>query len=197
MATFDRMDICHAHRALENDWNKGGWLQDRPSNARRHEATHVQLARIGFSPRRDDGCSWEYLRNANQREIYCNALVSYGLVRYLSEDDETHGGIIRYMQRRMPGALPTLRIVPRVHPKHGALLFLNDTPANAGCVSCYAHAGQHSEADISYYHETRPDHEGQCADLLREYRDLGGRYAAAMLVIRRRLDYDMLRKQWA
>ena len=50
LAYFDRFDICEAHLALEWNWNSGGWLHERPSNQRRREATHVQLARIGFRP---------------------------------------------------------------------------------------------------------------------------------------------------
>lgn len=50
MPYFDRFDICEAHLALEMDYNVGGWLQERPSNARRMEATHIQLARIKFRP---------------------------------------------------------------------------------------------------------------------------------------------------
>ena len=45
---FDRFDICEAYLALEWDYNTGGWLHERPSNARRLEATSVQLARIRF-----------------------------------------------------------------------------------------------------------------------------------------------------
>jgi hypothetical protein len=47
---LDRFDICAAHLAIEWNWNQGGWLQERPSNQRRREATHVQLYRIGFKP---------------------------------------------------------------------------------------------------------------------------------------------------
>lgn len=50
MPYFDRFDICEAHAALENDYHKSGWLQERPSNQRRHEATAEQLFRIKFKP---------------------------------------------------------------------------------------------------------------------------------------------------
>src|SRR4051812_17796379 len=43
---FDRFDICEAYCVLEWDWNKGGWLSERPSNRRRREATSIQLGRI-------------------------------------------------------------------------------------------------------------------------------------------------------
>lgn len=48
---FDKFDICEAHYVLEMDYNLHGWLQERPSNRRRMEATHVQLHRMGFKPR--------------------------------------------------------------------------------------------------------------------------------------------------
>lgn len=48
--TFDRFDICEAYYLVEVDYHLNGWLQERPSNVRRREATHVQLARIEFKP---------------------------------------------------------------------------------------------------------------------------------------------------
>jgi hypothetical protein len=43
-------DICQAHQQLESDYNVGGWLRERPSNARRMESTGVQLLRMHFEP---------------------------------------------------------------------------------------------------------------------------------------------------
>lgn len=43
-------DICQAHCQLESDYNKGGWLQERPSNQRRMESTSCQLSRMQFDP---------------------------------------------------------------------------------------------------------------------------------------------------
>ena len=45
MPYFDRFDICEAYAVLEWDWNMGGWLQERPTNRRRMEATSIQPAR--------------------------------------------------------------------------------------------------------------------------------------------------------
>ena len=96
-ATFDRYDICGAHLALENDWNVGGWLRERPSNARRRESTGVQLRRLTYCPgARDACCSFEYLQNDNQRAIYVNALESFGL--RLDPADETHAPILAFIQ---------------------------------------------------------------------------------------------------
>lgn len=47
---FDRLDVCEAYLLLEEDYNLGGWLRERPSNRRRMESCGVQLARIGFRP---------------------------------------------------------------------------------------------------------------------------------------------------
>lgn len=96
MAHFDRFDICGAHLALENDWNVGGWIRERPSNARRKESTGVQLHRMGFKPALDSCCSFEYLENDNQRDIYCAALQRFKL--QLSAGDETHTPILAHMR---------------------------------------------------------------------------------------------------
>lgn len=50
MPYFDRFDICEAHCVFEWDWNKDGWVKERPSNRRRMEASSIQLARLGFKP---------------------------------------------------------------------------------------------------------------------------------------------------
>lgn len=42
-------DICQAHAQLESDYNVGGIVRERPSNARRNESTSCQLARLGYS----------------------------------------------------------------------------------------------------------------------------------------------------
>lgn len=41
-------DIAQAHLQLECDYNRGGWLRERPSNLRRMESTGVQLHRMGY-----------------------------------------------------------------------------------------------------------------------------------------------------
>ncbi len=72
MAEFDRFDIAEAHCVLEWDYNQGGWLQERPTNRRRMQATSVQLARMQFKPAAD--LSYDSL-SENGQEIYlCNVL---------------------------------------------------------------------------------------------------------------------------
>ena len=40
--------VCQAHQQLEADYNVGGILRERPSNARRNESTGTQLARMDY-----------------------------------------------------------------------------------------------------------------------------------------------------
>lgn len=75
MAQFNRFDICEAHLVLEWDCNLSGWLQERPSNRRRREATAVQLHRMGFSHK--PGLSFDTLSD-NGKEIYQELEVRYG-----------------------------------------------------------------------------------------------------------------------
>lgn len=76
-ASFDRFDICLAHLALEWDYNVGGWLQERPSNRRRMEATAVQLDRMHFKP----GASFSGYDSLeeNARSIYLKKVIEWKL----------------------------------------------------------------------------------------------------------------------
>lgn len=76
MAQFDRFDICEAHYILESDYNVGGWLQERPSNRRRREATSVQLQRMQFKP--SPSLSYDSLTE-NGKEIYQELVTRYNL----------------------------------------------------------------------------------------------------------------------
>lgn len=96
MPYFDRFDICYAYQALENDWNRGGMLHERPSNQRRRESVGVQLARMQFRPAGDGG-NFERL-DENQKAIYVEALVRLGMNELLSWDDECHRGILQFAQ---------------------------------------------------------------------------------------------------
>jgi hypothetical protein len=74
---FDRFDICDAHNAIEIHYNLGGWLQERPSNQRRHEATHVQLQRMGYRPAATSRDCFDALTR-NGKAIYRNLERRYG-----------------------------------------------------------------------------------------------------------------------
>jgi hypothetical protein len=68
MPDFDKFDVCEAYYQLECDYNKGGWLHERPSNQRRMESTDVQLHRMGFRV----GAGWRGYESLseNGKEIY-------------------------------------------------------------------------------------------------------------------------------
>jgi hypothetical protein len=77
MPYFDRFDICEAHLALEWDYNDGGWVRERPSNRRRNESTHAQLARLGFKP--GTGFRGFDSLSENGQEIYAELVQRYNL----------------------------------------------------------------------------------------------------------------------
>lgn len=68
-----RTDICEAHAVLEWDYNRNGWLPDRPSNYRRKEASAVQLHRMGVTLRADLG-GFESLTREGQAIYIANVL---------------------------------------------------------------------------------------------------------------------------
>ena len=80
MPYFDRFDICEAHYALEMDYHVSGWLQERPSNRRRREATHVQLHRMQFRP--GAGFRGFDSLSENGKDIYRELVTRYGLPQY-------------------------------------------------------------------------------------------------------------------
>ena len=77
MPRFDRFDICAAHHAIEVHYHMGGWLQERPSNRRRMEATHVQLHRMGYRPAPSRVDCFEALTD-NGKDIYHELETRYG-----------------------------------------------------------------------------------------------------------------------
>lgn len=81
MPYFDRFDICEAHYALENDYNVGGVLWERPSNARRRMSTGFQLNRMGFRP----GAAFNGYDSLseNAQEIYNELVERWGLPKRL------------------------------------------------------------------------------------------------------------------
>lgn len=81
---FDRFDICEAYCVMERYWHQDGWLQERPSNRRRREATSIQLRRIQFVPA--PGLEYETLTE-NGREIYDSLVSRYRLENHGAECD--------------------------------------------------------------------------------------------------------------
>jgi len=76
MPYFDRFDLCAAYLAIEQDYNVGGWLHERPSNRRRRESTDVQLHRMQFKP----GACFNGFASLtdNGQEIYRELEARYG-----------------------------------------------------------------------------------------------------------------------
>lgn len=78
-------DICQAHQQLESDYNKGGWVHERPSNQRRMESTSCQLSRMQYS----DVHRWVDICSDNDgldtsdddavRDIYLMNVLQWGL----------------------------------------------------------------------------------------------------------------------
>lgn len=73
---MNRFDIAEAHAVLEWDFNRDGWLRERPSNQRRWEATAVQLHRIGFRARAD--LCFDTLED-DGREVYVTNVLRWHL----------------------------------------------------------------------------------------------------------------------
>lgn len=71
--------------------------------------------------------------------------------------------------------------------------FLPDAPVRYGRIGNYAHIGQHSEASLDYYYKSKKASPEQYAEL---YKELQGIYDDVTLVIKQRLNYDILRKNW-
>ena len=78
MPYYDSFDICEAHCVLEGDYNRDGWLRERPSNQRRMESTSTQLHRMGF---RGDWSLCYGTLTENGKAIYDALLVRYGLYK--------------------------------------------------------------------------------------------------------------------
>lgn len=83
---MNRFDIVEAHAVLEWDFNVGGWLQERPSNQRRRQATSVQLSRMRFRPR--PNLAYRTLSEEG-RQCYLDNVLRWNLPR----DDELNRDI--------------------------------------------------------------------------------------------------------
>ena len=74
-----------------------------------------------------------------------------------------------------------------------AFIYGNGIPVRYGNIMCYQHIGQHSEASLDYYNSTKPATPDEYADLLSELKSI---YDDVNLVVRRKIDYDILRNEW-
>ena len=74
-----------------------------------------------------------------------------------------------------------------------AFIYGNGIPVRYGNIMCYQHVGQHGEASLDYYNSTKPATPDEYADLLAELKSI---YDDVNLVVRRKIDYDILRNEW-
>lgn len=77
--------------------------------------------------------------------------------------------------------------------RYEVVAFFPEIEANNGRILSYMHIGQHSEADLGFYHETKKATEEEYKPLLEE---LKVRYDDCELVVRQKINYKDLHKAW-
>lgn len=77
--------------------------------------------------------------------------------------------------------------------EYEVVAFFPEIEANNGRILSYMHIGQHSEADLGFYHETKKATEEEYKPLLEE---LKVRYDDCELVVRQKINYKDLYKAW-
>ena len=77
--------------------------------------------------------------------------------------------------------------------EYDVIAFMPELKANYGRIVCYAQLGQHSEADLEYYQNTKKANETEYKALLNE---LNGIYNDCVLVVKQKLNYKDLRNAW-
>lgn len=77
--------------------------------------------------------------------------------------------------------------------EYEVIAFMPELPANYGRIVCYAHMGQHSEADTEYYHNTKKATEAEYKPLLMELKAI---YDDCELMVKQKINYKDLRNAW-
>ena len=77
--------------------------------------------------------------------------------------------------------------------EYEVVAFFPEIEANYGRILSYMHIGQHSEADLGFYHITKKATEEEYKPLLNE---LKVRYDDCELVVKQKLYYNDLVKAW-
>lgn len=77
--------------------------------------------------------------------------------------------------------------------RYEPIAFIPEAHVSYGRIGCYQHIGQHSEADLAYYKQTKKATFDEYKELLKELECV---YSDMKIVIRQRLNYDTLRKSW-
>lgn len=87
-----------------------------------------------------------------------------------------------------------LKVIYRKGAGGEVVAFLPELPANRGNVVCYAHIGQHNEASMEYYHNTKTALPSEYEPLHKELKAIYNDYE---LSVKRRLTYgDLTEKAW-
>lgn len=77
--------------------------------------------------------------------------------------------------------------------EYEVVAFFPEIEANHGRILSYMHIGQHGEADLGFYHETKKTTEAEYEPLLEELKTV---YDDCELVVKQKINYDDLRKAW-
>lgn len=78
--------------------------------------------------------------------------------------------------------------------EYEVVAFFPEIEANYTRILSYMHMGQHSEADLGFYHESKKTTEEEYKPLLEELKAI---YDDCELVVRQRLNYhDLIDKAW-
>lgn len=71
--------------------------------------------------------------------------------------------------------------------------FFPEIDANYGKILSYMHIGQHGEADLEFYQETKKATEAEYKPLLEELKSI---YDDCELMVKQKINYKDLRKAW-
>lgn len=77
--------------------------------------------------------------------------------------------------------------------EYEVVAFFPEIEVNYGRILSYMHIGQHSEADLGFYHETKKATEAEYKPLLEELKAI---YDDCELVVKQKINYNDLRNAW-
>lgn len=77
--------------------------------------------------------------------------------------------------------------------EYEVVAFFPEIEANHGRILSYMHIGQHSEADLGFYQETKKVAEAEYKPLLEELKTI---YDDCELMVKQKINYKDLRKAW-
>ena len=86
-----------------------------------------------------------------------------------------------------------VKVIFRKEKSGDVIAFFPEFKANYGRMVCYAHVGQHGEADIEYYWTTKKATEDEYKPLLNELKNI---YNDCVLDVKYKLYYNDLTKSW-